>query len=215
MLKIWGRADSGNVQKVTWAAGELGLPFERVDIGGPFGKLEEPAYKKLNPNSRIPTIEDDGFVLWESNAIVRYLALKHGKGKLCPADLKVRADADRWMDWCTTVFLPQMIPVFLGIVKTPPEKRDMKAIEEARALGSVGGAAQRCARGQALCCRRGFQHGRHPARGLRPSLVQHPHAARRHAERGGVVRALEAATGFSRACGEDCGVTITNTINLV
>ncbi len=132
MLKIWGRADSGNVQKVTWAAGELGLTFERVDIGGPFGKLEEPAYRTLNPNSRIPTIEDDGFVLWESNAIVRYLALKHGKGKLCPADLKVRADADRWMDWCTTTFLPQMIPVFLGIVKTPPEKRDMKAIEEAR-----------------------------------------------------------------------------------
>ena len=132
MLKIWGRADSGNVQKVTWAAGELGLPFERVDIGGPFGKLEEPAYRTLNPNSRIPTIEDEGFVLWESNAIVRYLAQKHGKGKLCPAELKVRADADRWMDWCTTVFLPQMVPVFLGLVKTPPEKRDTKAVEEGR-----------------------------------------------------------------------------------
>ena len=132
MLKIWGRADSGNTQKVTWAAAELGLPFDRVDVGGPFGGLETPEYKKLNPNSKIPTIEDDGFVLWESNAIVRYLALKHGKGKLCPADLQVRADADRWMDWCTTVFLPQMIPVFLGLVKTPPEKRDMKAIEEGR-----------------------------------------------------------------------------------
>jgi glutathione S-transferase len=132
MLKIWGRADSGNVQKVTWAAGELGLAFERVDVGGPFGKLEEPAYRKLNPNSKVPTIEDDGFVLWESNAIVRYLALKHGKGGLCPADLRVRADADRWMDWCTTTFLPQMVPVFVGLVKTPPEKRDMKVIEAAR-----------------------------------------------------------------------------------
>lgn len=132
MLKIWGRADSGNVQKVTWAAGELGLAFERADVGGPFGKLEEPAYRKLNPNSKVPTIEDDGFVLWESNAIVRYLALKHGKGSLCPAELRVRADADRWMDWCTTTFLPQMVPVFVGLVKTPPEKRDMKVIEAAR-----------------------------------------------------------------------------------
>jgi glutathione S-transferase len=132
MLKIWGRADSGNVQKVTWAAGELGLPSERIDVGGPFGGLEEPAYRKLNPNSRIPTIEEDGFVLWESNAIVRYLARKHGKGRLCPADLKVRADADRWMDWCTSVFTPQMIPVFVGLMKTPPEQRDLRAIEDAR-----------------------------------------------------------------------------------
>ena len=135
MLKIWGRADSGNVQKVTWAVGELGLPFERTDVGGKFGQLDEAWYRKLNPNSRIPTIEDDGLVLWESNAIVRHLALKHGKGGLCPADPAARADADRWMDWCTTTQQPPMAVLFIGLVRTPPEKRDartMEAIEEAR-----------------------------------------------------------------------------------
>lgn len=132
MLKIWGRADSGNVQKVTWAVGELGLPFERTDVGGKFGQLDEAWYRKLNPNSRIPTIEDDGLVLWESNAIVRYLALKHGQGSLCPADPAARADADRWMDWCTTTLQPPVIAMFVGLVRTPADQRDPKAVEQAR-----------------------------------------------------------------------------------
>ena len=86
MLKLWGRVNSINVQKVLWALDELDVPFERVDAGMAFGVVGEPFYKKMNPNSRVPTIDDDGFVLWESNAIVRYLAAKHGAGSLWPSD---------------------------------------------------------------------------------------------------------------------------------
>jgi len=130
MLKIWGRANSSNVKKVTWLCEEIGLPYERIDAGMAFGVVNTPEYRKLNPNGLVPTIDDDGFILWESNAIVRYLAAKHAAGTLWPADLKIRADADRWMDWCTTTLAPAFIPVFLNLVRTPPEKRNMQAIED-------------------------------------------------------------------------------------
>src|SRR5688500_6547484 len=99
MLKIWGRTNSINVQKVLWACGELGLEYDRVDAGLQFGVNNTPEYKAMNPNAVVPTIDDDGFVLWESHAIVRYLARKHGMGALWPADARVAADADRWMGW--------------------------------------------------------------------------------------------------------------------
>jgi glutathione S-transferase len=129
MIKIWGRNTSVNVQKVMWAVGELGLPHERIDVGGPFGKNNEPAYLAMNPNGLVPTLEEDGFVLWESNAIVRYLAAKYGAGTLEPADLRLRARASSWMDWQLTVAAPALTPVFWGLVRTPPEKRDQAAIE--------------------------------------------------------------------------------------
>ena len=131
MLKIWGRVNSVNVKKVLWAAEELGLKYERVDAGMQYGVINTPEYKKMNPNSLVPTIEDDGFVLWESHAIVRYLAAKHGAGTLWPSDAKQRADAERWMDWSYT-FQANFRAVFWGLVRTPAEKRDMKAIEDAR-----------------------------------------------------------------------------------
>ena len=84
MIKIWGRNTSVNVQKVMWTVGELELPHERIDIGGPFGKNNEPAYLAMNPNGLVPTLQEDGFLLWESNSIVRYLAAKYGAGKLDP-----------------------------------------------------------------------------------------------------------------------------------
>ena len=130
MLKIWGRANSVNVRKVLWCCEELGVPFERVDAGMQFGVVNTPEYRKLNPNGLVPTIEEDGFVLWESHAIVRYLAAKHGAGSLWPTDLRTRADADRWMDWAGSSFLPAFRPVFWGLVRTAPEQRDMKAIDE-------------------------------------------------------------------------------------
>lgn len=101
MLTIWGRTNSVNAQKALWCAEELGLAYRRIDAGMEFGVVGSPQYLAMNPNGRVPTIDDEGFVLWESNAIVRYLALKHGLGTLCPADIRQRADADRWMDWCT------------------------------------------------------------------------------------------------------------------
>ena len=129
MLKVWGRKTSANVQKVMWAVGELGLACERIDIGGPFGKNREPDYLALNPNGLVPTLEDDGFHLWESNAIVRYLASKYGAGTLEPADLRARAIAGQWMDWQLTVAGPAIFPVFWGLVRAPLEQRDAKAIE--------------------------------------------------------------------------------------
>src|SRR5919108_1409369 len=99
MLKIWGRVNSVNVKKVLWAAEELGLKYERIDAGMQFGVVQTAEYKRMNPNSLVPTIDDDGFVLWESHSIVRYLAAKHSAGKLWPADPKSRAGAERWMDW--------------------------------------------------------------------------------------------------------------------
>jgi len=131
MLKIWGRVNSVNVKKALWVMEELGLKYERIDAGMEHGVVKTPQYMKMNPNSLVPTIDDDGFVLWESHAIVRYLAAKHGAGTLWPADLRQRADSDRWMDWAYT-FQAQFRTVFWGLVRTPPEKRDLKAIEEAR-----------------------------------------------------------------------------------
>jgi glutathione S-transferase len=131
MLKIWGRTNSVNVKKAMWAVEELGLKYERIDAGMQFGVTKTPEYLRMNPNSLVPTIDDDGFVLWESHAIVRYLAAKHGAGSLWPNDLRVRADADRWMDWAFT-FQSAMRAVFWGLIRTPPEKRDLKAIEEGR-----------------------------------------------------------------------------------
>ena len=118
MLKLWGRVNSINVQKVLWALEELKVPYERTDAGMAFGVVNEPFYKKMNPNSRVPTIDDDGFVLWESNAIVRYLAAKHGAGSLSPNDPKQRANSDRWMDWASNHVGPVITPVFWGLIRT-------------------------------------------------------------------------------------------------
>lgn len=140
MLKIWGRANSVNVRKVLWCCDELGVPFERVEAGMQYGVVNTPEYRKLNPNGLVPTSEEDGFVLWESHAIVRYLSAKHGADKLWPTDLRVRADADRWMDWAGSTFASAFRPVFWGLVRTPAEQRDMKAIGEgAKKCGELAG----------------------------------------------------------------------------
>ena len=133
MIKIWGRKTSSNVQKVMWAVGEIGLPHERIDIGGPFGKNREPAYLAMNPNGLVPTLEEeDGFLLWESNTIVRYLAAKHKSTILEPADLRTRALASKWMDWQLAVAGPAIFECFWGLIRTPPEKRNHAAIEESK-----------------------------------------------------------------------------------
>ena len=130
MIKIWGRNTSSNVQKAMWAVGELKLECERIDIGGKFGMNREPKYLAMNPNGLVPTLEEeDGFTLWESNSIIRYLAGKHDKaGVLEPKDAKQRALASQWMDWQLSVVAPAITPAFWGLIRTPPEKRDMAAI---------------------------------------------------------------------------------------
>jgi len=132
MLRIWGRHTSINVQKVLWCCDELKVSFDRKDVGGDFGGLDAPEYLRLNPNGRIPTIEDGSFVLWEANTIVRYLCAIHGLGTLCPKMPEARADAERWMDWQICHILPGMLTMFFGLVRTPEGERDNVAIEAAR-----------------------------------------------------------------------------------
>jgi glutathione S-transferase len=132
MLKIWGRKTSSNVQKAMFAVGELDLAHERIDIGGSFGRNREAPYLAMNPNGLVPTLEEDGFLLWESNSIIRYLAARYGAGTLEPADLRTRALAGKWMDWQLTVLGPAMTPVFWGLVRTPPDQRDPKAIADGK-----------------------------------------------------------------------------------
>ncbi|CAM2168567.1 Glutathione S-transferase GstB [Paraburkholderia sacchari] len=130
MIKIWGRANSVNVQKVLWCCDELVLQFERIDAGGQFGHLDDPSYLAMNPNGKIPTLVDGGFVLWESNAILRYLAMEYGPSSLLyPTDPKVRASIERWLDWSIGTLAPAERPLFLALVRTPPEKRDPAKIE--------------------------------------------------------------------------------------
>jgi glutathione S-transferase len=133
MIKIWGRNTSSNVQKAMFAVGELKLAYERIDVGGAFGKNREAPYLAMNPNGLVPTLEEeDGFLLWESNTIIRYLAARHGAGTLMPSDAHTAATASQWMDWQLTVFGPAITPVFWNLIRTPAEKRDHKAIEDGR-----------------------------------------------------------------------------------
>src|ERR1700679_3877622 len=129
---VWGRATSSNVMKVLWALGELGLAFERIDVGGAFGKTHTAEYRAMNPTGLVPTLQEDGFTLWESNAIVRYLGQVHASGSaLWPADPHARANVDHWMDAQQTVLNRPMSGVFWGLVRTPADQRDLKAVAAA------------------------------------------------------------------------------------
>ena len=132
MLRVWGRLTSINVQKVVWCAEELGLRYERIDAGGKFGRNDSPEYLAMNPNGLVPVIEDEGFVLWESNAIVRYLCARERNTALWPEDLRRRADADRWMDWQATTFTPATRDAFWQLLRVPEAQRDHAAIEASR-----------------------------------------------------------------------------------
>jgi hypothetical protein len=114
--------------------GELGLQYDRIDAGNKFGVTKTPEYRALNPNGLIPTIEDGDFQLWESNVIVRYLAQKGEHDRLCPADIRTRFDAERWMDWQATVFWPALGPLFIQLIRTPPANRDATVISRASML---------------------------------------------------------------------------------
>lgn len=144
MLKIWGRDTSINVQKVLWLVHELNLEHERYDVGGAFGGLDTDEYLAKNPNRRIPTIEDGGLVLYESNAINRYLAGKYASNDLWPADLAARAVLDQWMDWTLSTLYPEFITMFFGMVRTAKADRDVTAVEAAaKRLGEQYGVLDR------------------------------------------------------------------------
>ncbi|MDR3426802.1 MULTISPECIES: glutathione S-transferase family protein [Silvimonas] len=136
MLKVWGRRNSLNVQKVMWAIGELGLAHEHINAGGAFGGLDTPEFLARNPHGRIPLIEHDGVNVWESHAILRYLGAVAGEGSLWSADPAQRAVADGWLDWAQTSLQPAFIDLFFGFYRTPEAQRDPVRIAK---------ATQRCA----------------------------------------------------------------------
>lgn len=129
MVKLWGRKTSINVQKVMWTLAEAGVPYERIDAGGPFGRVDTPEFQAMNPNKLVPVLDDDGFSLWESNAIVRYLSRKYAAGTLAPADPHQHAMADQWMEWASTGLYGDIISViFWGLIRTPATERNNEAI---------------------------------------------------------------------------------------
>lgn len=133
MIQIYGRANSTNVWKPLWVLEELGLPYERFDVGMEHGVVDTPEYRALNPNGRIPSLRHDGVELWESNSVCRYLCLLAGgdaKG-LYPAAPAARASVDRWLDWQLSTLSPAERDLFWNMVRTPAEKRDMKAVQAA------------------------------------------------------------------------------------
>ena len=139
MLRVWGRKTSSNVMKVVWLLETLKRPYERLDVGGPFGKTDTAEYRAMNPTGLVPTLEEEGFILWESNAILRYLCTAHApQSTLFPSEPRARAIVDHWMDFQQTTLNRPHSVVFQGLIRTKPEQRDMAAIEAA--VGEAGRA---------------------------------------------------------------------------
>jgi len=132
MLKIWGRTNSSNVQKVLWTCADLGIPFERVDWGGKFGGNDDPAYRAMNPNGLVPTVQDGELILWESNSVIRYLCNTRNGAGLYPADAAQRSRVERWMDWQLSTLNTPLSAMLWGYFRTPPEKRDSAALAKYR-----------------------------------------------------------------------------------
>ena len=132
MLKVWGRRSSANVQKVLWLIGELDLPHEHLPAGGDFGGLDDPAFRVMNPHGKVPVIQDGDVVVWESHAVLRYLAAAHGADRFWAADPAARAPVDGWMDWAQTALQPAFLGgVFWGGYRTPEAQRDAVAVTRA------------------------------------------------------------------------------------
>jgi glutathione S-transferase len=131
-FRIWGRRNSFNVQKVMWLVGELGLPHQHIPAGGSFGGLDTPEFLAMNPHGRVPVIDDGGTIVWESHAILRYLAARHGSCRFWSDDPAERSYADRWMDWSQTALQPDfLMGVFWGFYRTPEPQRNWPAIRNA------------------------------------------------------------------------------------
>ena len=132
MLQLYGRANSSNVIKVIWCLEEMGVPYRRIDAGLQYGMVDTPEYRRMNPNGVVPTLEENGFILWESNAILRYLASTNPAGaRFWPGDARARAHVDQWMDWQQTVLNAPQSVVFQGLVRQTVAQRNMAAIAEA------------------------------------------------------------------------------------
>lgn len=136
MIKILGRANSVNVQKVMWCAAELNVDVARIDVGGAFEGNDTDAFRAMNPNGTIPVLVDGDFVLWESNAIVRYLCDTYGVSTWNLQTPSQAAHAGQWMDWYLTSVHPPMTTLFWQLIRTAPAQRDAAKIATAIAEGS-------------------------------------------------------------------------------
>jgi glutathione S-transferase len=131
MLTIYGRKSAFNVQKVMWLIGELGIAHKNVELGGSFGGLDTPGFLELNPHGKVPVINDDGTVVWESHAILRYLAACYGDKNMWSNDPEIRSHVDRWMDWSQTTLQPDFLTgVFWGFYRTPEAQRNKAAVDD-------------------------------------------------------------------------------------
>lgn len=131
MITLWGRNNSTNVKKVLWTLEELELPYDQILAGGKFGVNQDADYLAMNPNGLVPLLKDDetNLLLWESNTIVRYLAAQYGQNRLWVDNPARRAEGEKWMDWANQTLSPAHRVILMGLVRTPPEKRDRAAIE--------------------------------------------------------------------------------------
>jgi glutathione S-transferase len=133
MLKIWGRRNSLNTQKVQWCLAELGVAYEHCNAGLDFGQNDQPSYLAKNPNGLVPLLEDGSFSLWESNTIVRYLCALHARGTLWPEHPAERANAERWMDWQLSTLAHPLSVVYKNLIRTREAERDTAAVAQAHA----------------------------------------------------------------------------------
>ena len=132
MIKSWGRRSAFNVQKVLWLLEELTLTYEHTELGGDFGGLDDPGFRALNPHGKVPVIDDGGTVVWESHAILRYLAAKYGVGTVWSVDPGIQSLSDRWMDWALSRLQPDFMDIFWGFYRTPESKRNWSFIDDAQ-----------------------------------------------------------------------------------
>jgi glutathione S-transferase len=137
MITVWGRRSSINVQKVLWALGEAGVEFDRITVGGSFGGLDTPDYKKLNPMGLVPAIKDGTIAMAESQAILRYLSRRYGKDTLQPRGFQALALAEQWVEWTSTTIAPAIAPVFWNKIRKPAAEVDQKALEGAVAAAGT------------------------------------------------------------------------------
>ena len=128
MLKIYGRFSSLNVQKVMWMIGELDLEYDHINVGGSVGGLDTPEFLTINPHGKVPVVDDNGFIVWESHSILRYLAAKFGESGYWPHDAAERSLINRWMDWGQTALQPAFMGLFWGFYRTPADQRDEQKI---------------------------------------------------------------------------------------
>jgi glutathione S-transferase len=136
-VKLYGRRNSINVLPVLWCLEELGLRYERRVVGGSFGGVDAD-FLVLNPTGRIPVLEDDGFVLWESNVIIRYLFDVHGAGASAHKDGRERAHNDQWMEWYKTTLYPAFVMLYQQFVRIEPAERDAQRMRDlTRTVGEL------------------------------------------------------------------------------